>query len=88
MPQRHVHHGRGLVTTSASGDGQNFICGWEDCQDPATTALTFRGQPGHVHNCDPHAAINREWSDVTWSAPTPCPLLDHGTTWTAVPRDL
>lgn len=64
------------------------LCGCGDCQAPATTALRFRDQPGHVHNCGPHAALNREWSDVTSSAPTPCPCLHDGTAWTAYPRDL
>lgn len=64
------------------------LCGWEDCAAAATTALAFRGVPGHVHNCGPHTAIHREWTDVTWSAPMPCPRPDHSTTWTAMPPDL
>lgn len=64
------------------------LCGWGDCQKRATTALRFRGQPGHVHNCDPHAAINREWSDVIESAPMPnCPF-PHGGMWIDTPADL
>ena len=64
------------------------LCGWEDCAEKATTALRFRAQPGHVHNCDPHAAINREWSDVIESAPMPnCPFT-HGGMWIDTPRDL
>ncbi|ONI48654.1 MULTISPECIES: hypothetical protein [unclassified Streptomyces] len=67
----------------------DLLCGWEDCQETATTALTFRGQPGHVHNCNPHAAINREWSDVTSSAPMPpCTYPHDGTTYVAMPADL
>ncbi|MFD8088631.1 hypothetical protein [Streptomyces malaysiensis] len=64
------------------------LCGWEDCQTQATTALRFRDQPGHVHNCDPHAALHREWCDVIESVPLPnCPF-SHGATWTDYPRDL
>jgi hypothetical protein len=64
------------------------LCGWGDCTERATTALRFRAQPGHVHNCDPHAAINREWSDVIESAPLPdCPF-PHGGMWIDLPADL
>lgn len=64
------------------------LCGWEGCEGTASTALRFRAQQGHVHNCAVHAAINREWSDVIESAPIPnCPFT-HGGMWIDTPRDL
>jgi hypothetical protein len=50
-----------------------MLCSWGDCEREATTALMFAGQAGHVHDCGPHTAIVREWSDVVESAPMPCP---------------
>jgi hypothetical protein len=49
-------------------------CDLIGCSDPAVAALAFRDQPGHVHVCAPHERLDREWCDVTWSAPMPCPL--------------
>lgn len=51
-------------------------CSSEGCPRPAVEALTLRDQPGHVHDCAEHAAVLREWCDVTYSAPIPdgnCP---------------
>lgn len=78
------------IRTEAAGTVQTDLrlCGWEGCDETATTALRFRGQPGHVHNCDPHAATNREWADVIESAPLPnCPF-PHGGMWIDTPHDL
>jgi hypothetical protein len=63
------------------------ICDSEGCTNLASTAIRFHGQAGHVHDCDHHAAVLREWCDVAEAVPMPCPWL-HGDTWTDQPRDL
>lgn len=72
-----------LDASSAPG----FPCSWDACQRPATHAIRFHGQAGHVHDCSPHTAELREWADVAEVMPLPCPWT-HGATWTDQPKDL
>lgn len=80
---------RGQVTESSGALQEDpSLCGWEDCTEHAVTALRFRGRPGHVHNCGPHASIHREWCDVIDSAPLPSCPFQHGGMWIDYPPDL
>ena len=62
-------------------------CSWEECPAEAKHAMTFRGQLGHVHECDHHTAFLREWADVESVVPLPCPHM-HGPKWVDIPRAL
>lgn len=63
-------------------------CCWENCPRPAVYAVTFHGQAGHVHDCAPHTAALREWSDVARIVALPCPFPHGAATWTDTPADL
>lgn len=69
-------------------------CDSVDCDQPAVEAFAFRGIPGHVHDCPEHAAILREFCDVSVSAPLvdgACPVpgcLDGPYLGVAVPTPL
>ncbi|MEV4096949.1 hypothetical protein [Streptosporangium saharense] len=62
-------------------------CSSKDCPHPAAYTITFRNQPGHVHDCISHTADLREWTDVTKIVELPCPYT-HGSSWTDTPRPL
>lgn len=63
-------------------------CSVPGCPLPVTTAMRFRDQGGHVHYCDPHAAVAREWFDIRASVGTPCPWGPHRMKWTDNPPEL
>lgn len=46
-----------------------LVCSTESCDRAPTEAIEFRGLMGHVHDCPAHAAVVREFCDVTHSAP-------------------
>lgn len=66
---------------------QYWPCCWDGCDQPASYAVTFAGQAGHVHDCAAHVAVLREWSDVAEIVNLPCPWV-HGAIWHDQPRDL
>ena len=64
-------------------------CDWRDCPTPAANAITFTGVAGHVHDCERHTAVLREWTDIYEVIPLPCPWADfHNISWTDTPREL
>lgn len=67
-------------------------CDSDGCDRAATTVIAFNKQAGHVHDCDQHTSLLREFADVkkTWPLEEgECPLGCKGeSTWTATPRHL
>lgn len=94
-----VHDLNRLVSEAGNGrlvwdpTSQEFVRPWpcssEDCPNLAAYAVTFRGQAGHVHDCVPHTAQLREWTDVESVVSLPCPHPHgDGTRWVDTPRPL
>jgi hypothetical protein len=62
-------------------------CSSEGCENDAEYAITFTDQSGHVHDCGPHTAMLREWTDIERVTDLPCQYT-HGGMWTDSPRPL
>lgn len=67
---------------------QDWPCDANSCTLPAVSAIRFRDQAGHVHDCSPHTAELREWCDVIEVVPLPCPFPHGAEAWTDTPREL
>lgn len=64
-------------------------CDVHGCTRDAIEVLKFREQPGHVHVCGPCGAEDREFCDVSWPGPLPCPWPEtDGVSWVGKPREL
>lgn len=72
----------------ASEPSDSWPCSADGCPRPARYAITFHGQPGHVHDCDPCTAVVREWCDVATVVALPCPHPHGSAGWTDQPRPL
>lgn len=68
----------------------NGPCSILDCPRPPVHSARFRNQHGHVHYCDPCAAMAREWYDVVEIVPFPCPwtCCNPADTWIDFPPEL
>lgn len=80
-------------TTAGTGDDEPLPCSSLRCDKPAAEVLSFRGQIAHVHDCTQHAALVREWCDVTASAPIingrcPVPGCADAPIWVGKPTPL
>jgi hypothetical protein len=62
-------------------------CCWHGCENDAAYSITFAGQPGHVHDCSPHTAVLREWTDIERVTDLPC-RYSHDLVWAEAPRPL
>lgn len=78
-----------LPAPIAAEPAEHWPCCWDGCSRAATHAIQFHNQNGHVHDCDPHTAWLREWSDVAEVVLLPCPF-SHGAgqTWVDTPQGL